>query len=98
MSFLRLPRPVDAVFVDRLQSALPLRAPRVLARFCEMTAAAPDPYARTVEAVFAATCRRLALPFWCAGDDRANTPSAGPLDARTFRRPPRAGDQTDLFR
>ncbi len=31
------------------------------------------------------------------GDDFANTPPAGPLESRTFRRPPRAGDQVGLF-
>lgn len=89
-SLLRLPRPVDAVFAERLQATLPLRASRVLGRH-------DDAYARVLEATFVATCRRVGLPCSPVGDDRVNTPPAGPHHERTFVRPPRAGQQTTLF-
>ena len=89
-SMLRLPRPVDVVFAERLQATLPLRASRVLGRN-------DGAYARVLESTFVAACRRLGLPCSPVGDDRVNTPPAGPQEARTFRRPPRAGDQGNLF-
>ena len=92
LSFLRLPAPVDQIFAERLRAELPLRADKVLSRTKE-----PE-HAKIVAALFAATCRRLGLAHAPAGDDFANTPSAGPLEQRTFRRPPRAGDQMGLFR
>ena len=90
-SLLRLPRPVDAIFAERVQATLPLRASRVLGR------EGAEAYASTLGAMFLVTCRRLGLAHAAVGNDRANTPSAGPLESRTFRRPPRAGDQTELF-
>ena len=90
MSFLRLPRPVDAVFAERLRAVLPGRADGVLARVGDR-----GPHARMVESLFLGTCRRLGLACAAAGDDRANTPPAGPLAARTFRRPSAQGT---LFR
>lgn len=92
LSFLRLPAPVDAVFEARLREVMPLRADRILARFRE-----GGPYRDMVSALYLATCRRLGLPTPPPGDDRVNTPPAGPLETRTFRRPPRAGDQLGLF-
>ncbi len=86
MSFLRLPRPVDAVFAERLKEALPGRAAGVLARVGDR-----GPHAQMVESVFVTTCRRLGLACAPAGDDRANTPPAGPLASRTFRRPTAQG-------
>ena len=92
LSFLRLPAPVDEVFAERVRAVLPLRAERILKR-----AKAAGPYAELAASLFAKTCRRLALPFSPPGDDRANTPNAGPLESRTFCRPPRAGDQLSFF-
>lgn len=88
--FLRLPRPVDAVFAERLTATLPLRASRILGHVAD----ARTPHhatARMVESIYLATCRRVGLPAFPAGDDRANTPPAGPREARTFRRPSRQG-------
>lgn len=93
MSFLRLPPPVDEVFAERIHRVLPLRAEGVLRRVRQT-----EHYAKIAAAVFEATCRRLALPCSPADDDRANTPDAGPLEARTFTRPGRAGEQLGLFR
>jgi DNA repair photolyase len=100
--FLRLPGPVAGVFEERLRSALPLRAEKVLARVREARKgklhdarfgtrlSGEGPYARTVRALFDAETKRLGLdtdfPFRPA--------------APTFRRPPRApaaGDQLRLF-
>ena len=96
MDFLRLRPPVDAVSTERLRADLPLRAGRVLARVAQ---GRTDHSAETrgLGAFFAKTCQRLGLAFAGAGDDRANTPPAGPIEARTFRRPARAGDQRGLF-
>jgi len=93
LSFLRLPAPVDVVFAERLRQVLPLRANGILKRVNEANA-----YAQMAGALFDTTCRRLSLPHSPPDDDRANTPSAGPLETRTFRRPPRVGDQLGLFR
>ena len=92
-SWLRLPRPVDAVFEERLRATLPQRAERVLARIAD----GPGPFSSMLEATFTATCRRLGLPCARVGDDRSNTPDAGPAESRTFRRPPRTGEQRSLF-
>lgn len=89
MSFLRLPRPVDTIFAERIRETLPARAEGVLARVGDR-----GPHAQMVERVFETTCRRLDLACLPAGDDRANTPSAGPPATRTFRRP---SAQTTLF-
>lgn len=91
LSFLRLPPPVDAVFAERLRNVLPGHAAKVLARVNAPTQEA------MVAALFAAKCRKLGLAHTKPGDDFANTPPAGPLESRTFRRPPRAGDQVGLF-
>ena len=92
LSFLRLPPSVDVVFESRLKEAFPLRAKHVMSRFKEGGA-----YTAMVGALYAATCRRLGLPFSPPGNDRLNTPAAGPLETRTFRRAPRTGDQLGLF-
>lgn len=92
MSFLRLPRPVDVVFEERLRAVFPLRADRILARVAEGGA-----YAKMVGALYEATCRRIGLPHSPPDDDRANTPHAGLLSARTFRRPDRPGKQLSFF-
>lgn len=89
LSFLRLPRPVDEVFAARLREALPDRAARILARVGDH-----GPHASVVEQLYLTTCRRLGLLCSPAGDDRINTPGAGPANARTFRRPTA---QTSLF-
>lgn len=87
LSFLRLPSPVDVVFAERLERAFPGRMERVMTKLRN-----PGPHARMVEQVFAVTCRRLGLPCAPAGDDRANTPPAGPIATRTFRRPRAQGE------
>lgn len=92
MSFLRLPSPVDAVFEERLRAAFPLRADRILARVREGGA-----YTKMVGALYEMTCRRLGLSYSPPGDDRANTPPAGPPEARSFQRPSRKGSQLTLF-
>lgn len=86
MSFLRLPEPVDEVFAERLEHTLPMRAKGVLARVGDR-----GPHAKIVESMFVGTCRRLGLACAPAGDDRANTPPAGPIESRTFRRPSAQG-------
>ncbi len=90
LSFLRLPRPADAVFAERITALMPHRATKVLAHVDD--AATPvQPLAKMIERVFLTTCQRLGLPCAPAGNDRANTPNAGPLEQRTFRRPTRQG-------
>ena len=97
LGFLRLPKPVDLVFAERLRASLPLRERRVMARVRDRETDPRNAYDRAIETLFMKTCRRLGLAHSHAGDDFANTPSAGPPSHRTFRRPPRAGDQTSLF-
>ena len=92
LSFLRLPAPVDVVFEERLRAHFPLRADRILARVREGGA-----YTKMVGALYESTCRRLGLSFSAPGNDRANTPDAGPPAERTFERPQRAGTQLGLF-
>lgn len=92
LGFLRLPRPVDGVFAERLTATLPHRAPRILANTADAaTSSQTKTAASMIEHVYLATCRRVGLPCFAAGDDRANTPSAGPRETRTFRRPSRQG-------
>lgn len=83
LGFLRLPRPVDAVFAERLAAALPERAAKILAHVSD------GPMASIAGQLYLATCRRLGLACSPVGDDRSNTPNAG--SARTFRRPTRQG-------
>lgn len=99
MDFLRVRGSVEDVFAERLRNDVPLRAERVLARVGATREGRPEAtmQARLLEALFAKTCARVGLSFAKAGDDRANTPSAGPIGTRTFRRPARAGDQLGLF-
>jgi DNA repair photolyase len=92
LSFLRLPTPVEAVFAERIRHVLPDRAKVILARV-----KAPHAYATLAASLYESTCRRLGLPFSPPGDDRANTPDAGPHATRTFQRPPRPGKQLRLF-
>jgi len=93
LSFLRLPTPVDVVFAERVHQVLsPSRAKVILTR-----AKAPDGYTKLAAALYETTCRRLGLPYSRPGDDRANTPDAGPLASRTFERPARAARQLGLF-
>ena len=91
LSFLRLPDPVDVVFAERLRATLPGHAEKVLARVGNRARET------VVASLFAATCRKLGLAHTRAGDDFANTPPAGPLESRTFRRPARRGDQLGLL-
>ncbi len=106
LSFLRLPSPVDHVFVERLREVLPLRAAKIMARAKETIDVSSASLVRrekgsrhssVVDALFALTCRRLGLAYSTAGDDHANTPNAGPMELRTFTRPTRPGRQLRLF-
>jgi DNA repair photolyase len=97
---LRLPGSTREVFVARLERALPLRAGRVLARVREARGGRlNDPrfgsrmrgegaYLDAVHGLFEAHAKRLGLATSWPNDGDAPT---------TFRRPPRAGDQLDLF-
>ncbi len=87
LGFLRLPSPVDAVFAERLAIAFPGRASRVLAHVAEDA----QPVKAMIAAIYLATCRRVGLPCAPVGDDRSNTPPAGPRELRTFTRPTRQG-------
>ena len=97
---LRLPGPVEQVFVDRLRTALPLRAEKVLHRIQETRGGKMyDPrfhhrqrgegqYAEAVAALFEAQARKVGRA------PRLNEEQERPP---TFRRPPRPGDQLGLF-
>jgi len=88
---LRLPGSVEAVFEERLRTALPLRSERVLARIRETRGGRLyDPrfgrrmrgdgeYAETIRRLFETTAARLGLAGRGGGDPPAST----------FRRPPR---------
>lgn len=97
--FLRLPGAVAEVFEQRLSSALPLRAKRVLARVREGRGGklydarfgerqrGRGAYAEAARALFTAECRRLGL----RADEGFDAPPS------TFRRPSKPGDQLGLF-
>ena len=98
---LRLPGAVASVFEERVRAALPLRAERILARIRETRGGERlyDPrfharqrgqggYADAIGALFGATASRLGL---------RERPREEPPVRTTFRRPPRPGDQLDLF-
>jgi len=99
---LRLPGPVKQVFEERLRSALPLRADRVLARTREMRGGKlNDPrfgermkgqgeYYEAIKALFDQTARRLGL---------TERLLEGPLPEAetTFKRPTDRGGQLRLF-
>jgi len=86
--FLRLPGSVRAVFLERLQRDLPLRADRVIGRLRDVRGGGlsdprfghrqrgEGPYAAAIEALFASTVKRLGLN----GDAREPRPT-------TFQRP-----------
>lgn len=94
---LRLPGSVKEVFESRLREAFPERAEKVLARVREMRGgklnesrffermSAQGEYAASIDAMFKATLRRL-------GYGKFPESRGG-----TFRRPPRRGEQLDLF-
>ena len=99
---LRLPGPVAGIFEERVRAALPLSADRILARVRETRGGERlyDPrfgarmrgqgnYADTIARLFEATAVRLGLRRR-GGDREPERPS-------TFRRPPRPGQQLDLF-
>lgn len=98
MIFLRLPGTVKDVFVERVREALPLSAEKILSRTREMRGGKlNDPrfvarmrgeghYAESIQALFAATARRLGL---------TSAPCEPPPN--TFRRPARSGAQLRLF-
>lgn len=95
---LRLPPPVDALFADWLERNYPERKERVLHRIRECRDGRLNDarfgrrmrgggaYAAQIAALFRVGARR-------AGLDRA----LPPLSAAAFRRPPRSGDQLELF-
>lgn len=100
MTYLRLPGSVGAVFESQIRSAFPARADRILNRIREARGGrlndarfghrmrGEGAYAESVHALFGAECRRLGL--------NQHT-RARPIEPRTFRRPPQAGDQLTLF-
>jgi len=103
-TLLRLPGPVEGIFVERLETALPLRASKVInairemrggamteARFGRRMAGQGQRWA-AIAALFDATCRRLGIDGREVAYDGAD--SGVP---RTFRRPPQPGDQLGLF-
>jgi DNA repair photolyase len=93
---LRLPGAVRPVFEERLRERLPLRAEKVLRRLREayggevydarfgMRGRGEGPYAQAIGALFEATTKRLGI---ATGEWSHEVP-------HTFRRPPRAGEQT----
>ena len=97
-TLLRLPAPVDGLFVDWLERNFPERRNRVLGRIRDCRDGAlsdsrfgrrmrgQGEYAAQIEALFRAAARRTGL-------DRA----APPLSADAFRRPPRPGEQLSLY-
>jgi len=97
--FLRLPGPVAGIFEERLTSALPLRANKVLARLREARGGklydsrwgvrqrGEGPYADAARALFEAESRKLGLS---SGNSCFSA-------ATTFERPPASGDQLRLF-
>lgn len=96
-ALVRLPPPVDALFVDWLATHFPERRERIVGRIrrCrggELTdrrfgrrMTGEGPYAEQIAQLFSVTARRAGLD--------APLP---PLDATAFRRPPRAGEQLRL--
>lgn len=98
-TFVRLRGPMQAVFVERLREALPLRAEHVLARIRDARAGALDdarfghrmrgegPYAEAARALFDAAARKAGLA----------TTWADPPTATTFRRPARGPRQLSLL-
>lgn len=87
---LRLGPSIAPIFRERLEAELPLRAAGVLRKLEDRV------HHAAIDALYATTCRRLGLAFHRLGDDFANTPSAGPLGTRSFRRA--AEPQLRLFR
>jgi DNA repair photolyase len=97
--FLRLPGPVAQVFEERLRTALPLRADKILARIREARGGklydsrfgkrqrGEGAYAEAAKALFDTTCRRLGL----------NAREPVEVEVNTFARPPRPGQQLRLL-
>jgi hypothetical protein len=92
---LRLPGPVLAVFEERVRSALPLRAERILNRIRETRGGTKmydarfgvrqrgtGEYADAIRSLFETTCRKLGL--------NAETEGETESEATTFHRPARA--------
>src|SRR5450432_107402 len=101
---LRLPGSVEAVFVERIREALPLRAEKILNRVREMRGGklndpnfgsrmkGEGPYLEAVQLLFTQTARRLGLTRYDRDeiDEEAKARS-------TFRRPTDKGGQLRLF-
>lgn len=102
--FLRLPGPVAGVFEERLRRALPMRAERVLARVREgrggklydsrfgVRQRGEGQYAEAARALFDAETKRLGL------STRPDMMSKHEEEPSTFQRPPKRGQQLDMFR
>jgi DNA repair photolyase len=101
---LRLPGSVQAVFVERIREALPLRAEKILSRVREMRGGKLNdpnfgsrmrgygPYIEAVRLLFTQTARRLGL----AASERGES-DPRPKAQSTFRRPTDQGGQLRLF-
>lgn len=101
--FLRLPKSVASVFEQRVREAFPDRANKILNRVRDARGGklndtrfghrmrGEGPHARSVDALFQATARRLGL--------RTSVVPVEDEEATTFRRPPRrgSGEQLDLL-
>jgi DNA repair photolyase len=93
-TLVRLPQPVDELFVDWLEEHFPERRERVLGRIRSCRAGrlndacfgsrlhGEGPYAEHISVLFEAAARRYGLDQ-----------PLPPLNANAFRRPPRAGEQ-----
>ncbi|MFL5320132.1 MAG: PA0069 family radical SAM protein [Myxococcaceae bacterium] len=97
---LRLPGSVKSVFEERIRSALPLQAERILHRVRETRGGAlydsrfgirgrgEGLYADTIHSLFEITSKKLGMNSECPGDDRFTT---------TFARPAKVKPQMELF-
>jgi DNA repair photolyase len=97
-TLLRLPKPVDQLFVDWLERHFPERRERILGRLRQCRAGSLSDarfghrmrgqgvYAEHIRALFQVAARRAGL------DKRLD-----PLNAASFRRPPQPGQQLGLY-
>jgi DNA repair photolyase len=107
--FLRLPGSVASVFEERLRESMPLRADRIISLVRQSRGGAlydsrfgdrqlgHGGYADSARALFLATARRLGLDTGEDEDTPGDTTCEKRDEETTFRRPPKPGDQLDLF-
>lgn len=106
---LRLPGPVAPVFEQRMRTAFPDRADKILHRVKETRGGelydprfgkrqvGTGPYADAIAAVFSSTARRVGLWRSQSGTERAHDGSRHADQASTFRRPQRVSPQLRLL-